>query len=187
MKFGLHVRIPGWSEGTAIPGGLYRFRDSSASGFTLTLNGRTIPYNIDKGYLVIEREWKKGDRISIDFPMPVRRIESRPEIGADQSRVALQRGPLVYCVEGADNDNKAWNILLPSNTSFTIAQSDIANEPVVVIEAEVPVFSVSGDGTTIKSDKKRIRAIPYYTWSNRTPDEMQVWIPEKITDLKINR
>src|SRR5207342_3399674 len=110
MKTAIHVRIPGWARNIAVPGGLYVFADSSINQTKILVNGKAYSYSIDKGYAVIDREWKKGDIIQVQLPMEIRKITARSEVNADNSRVAIQRGPMVYCVEGADNGGKAWNI-----------------------------------------------------------------------------
>jgi DUF1680 family protein len=185
VSMALHLRIPGWVEGTVIPGNLYQFENDKASAVTITINGKEVAFHMEKGYAVIEREWKKNDVVELYLPMEVKRIIRRKEVKADQDRVALQRGPIVYCIEGVDNDSRAWNIVLP-DTSLVIAErKTIALEPVVVLEAEVPVLSISNDGTNVRTEKKKITAIPYYTWSNRGKSEMQVWLPKKIGEVRI--
>lgn len=186
-KFGLHLRIPGWAQGEAVPGGLYRFEDTTSQQFTLTVNGKAVPYQMEKGYAVVNREWKNGDVVAFTLPMEVKRVESRPEVTANTGRVALQRGPLVYCVESTDNDGKAWNILLPDDAPLSTSSKTVLTEPVVAIQAQVPILVVTADGTGVQTEKKTITAIPYYTWCNREQSQMQVWLPTKIKDIKINR
>lgn len=186
LKFALHIRIPGWSQSTAVPGGLYHFTDSALKKITLTVNGSPVIYKMEKGYAVIEKEWKKDDAVELNLPMDVRRVAAIDELKFDNDRVALQRGPLVYCVEGADNNGKAWNIILPDNTSLTTAKENILTEPVVAIQAEVPVVNIAEDGMSIKTENKKITAIPYYVWCNRGNNQMQVWLPRKIKDVKLN-
>ncbi|MDB5231777.1 MAG: glycoside hydrolase family protein [Chitinophagaceae bacterium] len=185
--FALHIRIPGWAGKDVVPGGLYLFKDVPAVNFVLTVNRKKMPYKLEKGYAVIKREWKKNDVVEIDLPMEIKRIISRPELKANEERVALQRGPLVYCVEGSDNDGEAWNLILPANAILSAGEKKIINEKVITIKAMVPVLSVSKDGTHVETHHKIITAIPYYTWANRGQSQMQVWLPEKIKDVKINR
>ncbi len=185
-KFGMYVRIPGWATGETVPGDLYHFLKTPSSKFTLRVNGKDAEYKMENGYAVIQREWKKGDAIQLSLPMNVQEVAARESITADVDRVALQRGPLVYCVEGADNDGQAWNILMPENTTFqTNFQKDLLNG-VVTIRAEVPVVVVSSDNQNVSTVKKTITAIPYYSWCNRGSNPMQVWLPRKIKDIKLN-
>jgi len=185
-KFALQIRIPGWINGEVVPGGLYQFEDPSPSQFTVNVNGKLLPFKMEKGYAVIDREWKKGDQVSLVLPMQIKRIVARPEVKQDEERVALQRGPLVYCVEGADNDGQAWNIILPDNATFdTSFQKDML-EGVQVIQFNAPSLQIATDGQSVKSETKKITAIPYYAWCNRGQNAMQVWLPKKIKDVKIN-
>jgi len=187
MKFALHIRIPGWARGTASPGDLYRFADTPGESFTLSVNGRSLPeYFMEKGYAVIDREWKAGDVITLSLPMPVRKVVASSLVKADTGRLALQRGPLVYCVEGADNNGNAWNVLMPGNTTFALAREHILSEEVVAIRAEVPVITVDAGGYGVRMQLRTVTAIPYYAWCNRGNSSMQVWLPEKVDDIKVN-
>ena len=185
-KFDVYVRIPGWATGETVPGDLYHFLKMPSAKFTLKVNGKDAVYQMENGYAVINREWKKGDFIQLTLPMDVQEVAAKETITADVDRVALQRGPLVYCVEGADNDGQAWNILMPENTTFkTSFKKDLLNG-VVTIQAEVPVVVVSSDNQNVSTVKKTITAIPYYSWCNRGSNPMQVWLPRKIKDIKVN-
>lgn len=186
-KFKLHLRIPGWVQGEAVPGDLYVFEDKTPNTITINLNGKSQPVKIENGYAVIDREWKKGDQVELILPMDVKRIVARQDVKQDEGRVALQRGPLVYCVEGADNEGQAWNFVLPDQAKFkTQFQKDLL-EGVTTIQFEAPTLDVALDGLSVNTSNKTITAIPYYAWCNRGKNPMQVWLPKKITDVKINR
>src|SRR5881409_2345235 len=101
--FALNVRVPGWACGEAVPSDLYRFADASNEPVTLKVNGRAVPVALEKGYARIQRQWKAGDIVELSLPMPVRRVVAHPSVEADQGRVALQRGPIVYAAEWPDN------------------------------------------------------------------------------------
>ena len=187
-KFKVYIRLPGWYKDMVTPGGLYSSEgdDGMPDIFNLTLNGKIINNTYENGYAVVENDWKKGDILQINFPMDVKMIKSRQELKQNNNRIALQRGPIVYCIEGADNNGKAWNIIVPENTRFKIIDYMILDESVKALMADVPVVTLSDDGLILKSEKRKIIAIPYYTWANRGNNEMQVWLPTKITDVKIN-
>ena len=184
--FGLYLRIPGWVQGKTYTNGLYEYANFKADNYSLKVNGKDVVTKVESGYLVIEREWKIGDQVTYDFPMQVNRLISSSDLKFDNNRVAIQRGPIVYCVEGADNDNKAWNFILPSTVDFEISDQTILDEPIKALSAIVPVLSVSADGSSLQTQKKKITAIPYYTWANRGKNEMQVWLPTIIKNVKIN-
>ena len=186
-KFALHLRIPGWAQGDAAPGGLYQFQDTTAAKFTLQLNGKDVSYTTEKGYVVMDREWKNGDQVTLNLPMEIKKVMSKPEVKADSGRVAIQRGPMIYCLEGADNNGQAWNVILPQNASLSAVPYTVVSEPVIAIQTEVPAISISADGLSVKTEQKKITAIPYYTWSNRGQGPMQVWIPGKFGNVKITQ
>lgn len=185
--FRLYLRIPGWSTGEAVPGGLYRFAGKKEhESIVVKVNGKPVEVVKEKGYYIIQREWKKNDVVTMQLPMEIKMVEARPEVAADNNRIALQRGPIIYCVEGTDNNQKAWNIIVPESTHFTASKSTIDAEPVYVLKAVVPVTSISNDGLAINTGKKEITAIPYYTWANRGQSPMQVWLPVSIREVLLN-
>jgi len=185
-KTAIYVRIPGWARGEIVPGNAFLPLNYPKKGYHLVLNGKETTASFENGYLMVDRIWKKGDRLELELDMDVQQVKARPEVAQDKDRIALQRGPFVYCVEGADNNGRAWNLILPPGTSFKTVESNVLDEPIIAIEAELPVANVSADGTSIQTTRQKIRAIPYYTWANRGKNEMQMWLPEKILDIKIN-
>lgn len=184
--FSLNLRLPGWANEQPVPGDLYRFEGKSNEKFSVSLNGKPIEYTEKNGYITINRKWSKGDVIQYTLPMEIRKVKSREEVLANRDRIALQRGPLVYCVEGADNDGSAWNLLIPENAIFEAVPYQVLDEKVMAIQAKVPVVTVSEDGSSVRTETKTITAIPYYTWANRGANEMQVWVPTKVKELKVN-
>jgi DUF1680 family protein len=185
-KFILRIRKPGWVSGEAVPGGLYTFQDETAGNVSVMLNGQAVKYTMDKGYMLIEREWNPGDKVTVDLPMDVKRVSSRTEVKANIERVAIQRGPMIYCVEGADNAGHAVNIVLPKSSLFTVMKQTVLTEPVVSIQTDATVLTVSPNGDDVKTEKKKITAVPYYTWNNRGSGQMLVWLPQRILDVKVN-
>ncbi|HLY69600.1 MAG TPA: beta-L-arabinofuranosidase domain-containing protein [Puia sp.] len=185
-KMTLHVRIPGWASGRPVPGDLYHFVNGETKKCSLKINGKDLTYDLQKGYAVIDREWKKEDVVELNLPMEVKEVVANDSVLADAGKAALQRGPLMYCIEGSDNNKKAWNILLPPNATFnTDFQKNLLNG-VTTISAELPVLTISSDGLSVLTEKKRVTAIPYFSWANRGGDDMQVWISRTIKDIKIN-
>lgn len=187
-RFAVRIRIPGWFTGITVPGDLYRYATPlSRTGMpAFRLNGKEVAASLSEGYAVIEQTWKKGDILEWTFDMPALQVNARKELGQNSNRTAIQRGPLVYCVEGTDNDNAAWNIVLPENTRFTEEDHTVAGEKVVALTARVPVVVIGKDGMSVSTEEKKVKAIPYYAWANRGKTEMQVWLPSSIRDIKIN-
>ena len=185
VKYALHIRIPGWAANTAVPGGLYSFKNAENGKVEILLNGKPVKYQLEKGYAVIDRTWQKGDEIELKLPMEVRQVKARKEVKADEDRIALQRGPLVYCVEGADNAGEVWNLLVPENATFGIQNGRILDEPIVSIQANLLKVEGSSDGLNVQTKPQLVNAIPYYTWANRGKGPMQVWMPSKIRNIRI--
>ena len=185
-KTAIAFRIPGWSRGIAAPGNLYSFRDTSKEQPTLFVNGKAIQYSYQDGYAVIQREWKNDDVIEFNIPMKINQISARNELEVDNDRIAIQRGPIVYCIEGADNNGKAWNIISSLDAEFKTEDFNVLDEKVVSIVANMPVLKISDDGLGATTSKQKVRAIPYYTWCNRGSNQMQVWLPLTFKDIKVN-
>src|SRR5215831_2598527 len=189
-SFKFYLRIPGWYSNRIVPGDLYQANPSingyDSSNLKIMVNGGSVGYKFENGYAVIEREWKKGDVIDFSLPMTIKKINAKSEVKTDNDRIALQRGPIVYCVEGADNNDGVWNLLLPSNTNFTSLDYKVLDEPVIALQAEVPSAMANETHDGVKIEKRRITAIPYYCWANRGANDMQVWLPTKIKEVKIN-
>ena len=176
--FTIHVRIPGWARNQASPTGLYAFADKSDAPAVLRVNGQPVSLDIQKGYAGISRQWKAGDVIELHLPMPVRRVLANDAVAADRGRVALQRGPIVFCAEWPDNPGgHVRNLVLPRNAVL---------KAVFRPELLKGVVQISGSGTALILDKvgkverkpQLITAIPYYAWAHRGPGEMLVWLPE---------
>ncbi|TWT88995.1 Non-reducing end beta-L-arabinofuranosidase [Pseudobythopirellula maris] len=174
----LKVRVPGWARNNAMPGDLYRFADEDAPAATFAVGDaepRPVTDAIDRhGYLVVDREWADGDTLVLTLPMPVRRVSAHHRVEADRGRVALQRGPLVYCVEHPDApEGDVAGLVVPAGAEFsTEFQADLLGgvETIRVTGQRV----VDGD-----PQEASYAAIPYYAWAHRGKGEMAVWIAEK--------
>jgi uncharacterized protein len=182
-KHVLRIRIPDWAIGQPVPGETYRYLDtlSTKSRIKLAVNGKPISYKVENGYAVIDREWKYGDQVELDLPMKARRVVSADRVIANRNKVAIERGPLVYCLEHPDNNGHVYNIVLPDKAELVVKEEESVLGNIMSIEANADVAVVSGDGTSISTETRKIKAIPYYAWANRGPGEMQVWIPRKAS------
>ena len=187
-EFSVRLRKPGWSSGEAVPGDLYYFHSANTlpSKITILVNGQPFSATEENGYFIIQRAWKKGDIIDYSMAMDIKRVVSREDVKANTGRVALQRGPLVYCIEGADNAGKAWDIILPDNTTFNEKKHKVLDENVVALTAQLPTLDISPDGQSVKTVFKEVVAIPYYSWCNRGSNPMQVWLPTKIHQIRVD-
>ncbi len=177
--FALHVRIPEWSKGKPVPGDLYFDADSAAKrSFEILLNDQPVKYVMVKGYVVIQRTWKSGDKIKLEFPMQVQKVLANAAVKSDASRFALERGPLMYCLEGPDNkDAVVQNIVVDKNAVINaVYKPDLLNG-VTVLEMPGTATSRQLNSDQLVSTTQTVTAIPYYSWANRGPSEMTVWIP----------
>ncbi|MCS6973706.1 MAG: glycoside hydrolase family 127 protein [Cyclobacteriaceae bacterium] len=183
--FALYLRMPGWSVGQPVPGDLYQTVRSTEKKPIIRLNGAEPPLVMDKGYVVLSRKWRKGDRIEIQFPMDVMELKANEQVKYNRNRIALQRGPLVYCVEGADNGGNAFHFIVPENTVYTSVQDSNTLGGIVKIQFTVPALDAASE-TKVETVEKTITAIPYFTWCNRGQNPMQVWLPRKFEIIRVN-
>ena len=143
IKRNIKIRIPSWCD-----------------KFSVERNGKKTPYSTDHGYIVLKK-WKSGDRIILNMDMQVKIMAADPRVKEDVGLRAVQRGPLVYCME--EVDNPAYNnFCLSATTQFSVQTDSICNVPIQSITA-------NSNGTVAKY-------IPYYAWDNRTPGKMKVWV-----------
>jgi uncharacterized protein len=183
--FALRVRIPGWAQNNVVPSDLYTYQQPLSEKVTVTVNGKSFEYPTEKGYAVISRTWKKGDVVEVKLPMPIRRIVSNPMVENNIGKVALQRGPLVYCAEWPDNNGLTSNIIIPQQASLVAEErSDLLNG-IAVVKGEAVTVAVDSVNTSITTQKKPFVAIPYYAWAHRGKGEMQIWFPEKVTGVEL--
>lgn len=182
--FNLLVRIPGWAQNKAIPSTLYQFQNTSAEKPVIKVNGAVVEYTISNGYATINRTWKKNDKVEVNLPMEVRRVVANENLKEDIGKVALQRGPLMYCAEWKDNNGKASNIILPNYAAFTTEFKPELLNGVMVLKSEVPAIIVNSN-ENISTVKQSFTAIPYYSWANRGKGEMMVWFPTAVKDVDL--
>ncbi|MDB6095364.1 MAG: hypothetical protein JWM32_2926 [Verrucomicrobia bacterium] len=163
VNFSLRVRIPGWASGHPVPSDLYAFESAVTPGWTLRVDGKAVTPTLENGYAVISREWRAGDTVELDLPMPVQRVVADARVGAARGCVALERGPVLYCVEGVDSTVAPGSVTLSAKARITpVAHRDRLGG-VTTLEVE--------DGATA-----RFTAIPYYAWNNRGLSPMAVWL-----------
>ena len=186
--FSMMIRIPGWVDRQPVPSDLYRFSDDVLGGYKVMVNGQPVEGQLENGYLVINRKWKKGDVVAIQFDMPVRTVKANGKVVDDRGRVAVERGPLVYCAEGADNaDFKIFNFLMPRQPRFQVTDRQIDGHRgvhfgVKAIEVDGQTVDMSPRGEAqVKSVK--LTMIPYYAWNHRGAGLMEVWMPQSISAL----
>ncbi len=184
-KFAVAVRIPGWAVDKPFPSDLYTFLDKQDKKPVLKLNGKEIAYTLDKGYAVLDREWKKGDKIEVVLPMDIHRVVAHEKIVEDRGKVALQRGPLVYCAEWVDNNGAATTLVVPDNAPLTAEFKPEMLNGVMILKGESTVVKVNEAEQSVSTQKQPFVAIPYYAWAHRGEGEMAIWLPRKIIGVKL--
>jgi DUF1680 family protein len=168
IDFSLKLRIPGWT-----------------CGATATVNGAPVAAAMTRGYLAIDRRWQPGDTVALDLPMQPDRVYAHPAVAADVGRVALRRGPLVYCVEEADNPGgPVQRLRLPRSHELAAVNRDDLFDGIVAVTADAKRVDDADWGDTLyrrvapAQVPTHINAIPYYLWNNRGKGTMLVWLPE---------
>ena len=166
-EFAVHLRIPGWARNEPLASGLYEFLNPSHEQVSLRVNSEDMTLDMDQGFARIRRSWKRGDEIEILLPMPVRRVISHANVRENIGKVALQRGPLVYCLESADNEGRVLDRSISDEARFEIEfRQDLLGG--------INVITIKGRG-----DAKPLKAVPYFAWSHRGAGEMAVWLPRR--------
>jgi hypothetical protein len=147
----------------------------------VTVNNRPIgDLKATKGFITLERSWQAGDVVCLDLPMPVQRVYADPRVKANVGRVALQRGPVVYCLEGADNGDRVRSLILPREAQLTASFEKDLLGGVAVVRGQALAVSQEEDSDRRRARPVQFLAIPYSTWDNRAPGPMVVWLPETI-------
>ncbi len=178
QTFKMKLRIPTWAQGDQfIPGDLYSYKKSEKSRWKVSVNGKEGSVEIEDGFAVLEREWNPGDRIELFLKMDVKFNEANENIYADVNRIAITRGPLVYCAESLEDSNPVQKLFIeqiPGASDMISHQIDtgiLKN----IISVELPVSHINSQG----SMDQKISLIPYYAWNNRGKGSMIVWFPTK--------
>jgi DUF1680 family protein len=179
-EFSICFRIPGWVRNQPMPSDLYRYVDKSGEKVELRVNGAAVRVNIEKGFARISRRWKKVDEIDLNLPMRIRRLVCDEKVEANLGRVALERGPIVYCAEGVDNGGQVFNIVLPDDVELKPEYRKNILGGVMVVTGKARGLHSSVDGKSVETREQEFVAIPYYAWSHRGVGEMLVWLPRRV-------
>jgi len=168
----LKLRIPGWTRNRPVPGGLYSYVSPLEGGATLSVNGESLWGEPDAlGYVTLDRVWRSGDRIDVEFPMEIRRVVADDRVRETRRRVAVERGPIVYCAEGPDvPDRRALTALLDPAQELSAGFDESFFGGAVLLQGRARSV------TDLTSAPRPIRLIPYYLWANRGAEEMSVWL-----------
>ena len=165
-EFTLNVRVPGWAQNQPVPGDLYRYMNAVDAEPELSVNGESMTIGLENGFVRLRRIWRPGDTVELNLPMPVRLVVSHPNVKENSGKIALERGPLVYCVEGVDHGGKALDLMLSGSPEFFAEYDPDLLKGIVVIKGKA----------LLDGKEQTLTAIPYFAWSHRGVGEMTVWI-----------
>ena len=174
-KFALYIRIPGWAQNQPVPSDLYRYIGKTEQAISLSVNGERVPLKLRKGYARISRRWRRGDVVELDLPMPVHRVLSHGRVTENKGRIALERGPVVFCAEGIDNNGSTLDLVIDDKTELAVKYRD---------DILGGIVTISGHALREKDDlrvnEQDFVAIPYYAWAHRGSNEMAMWLLREL-------
>ncbi|MGD2091682.1 MAG: glycoside hydrolase family 127 protein [Candidatus Aminicenantes bacterium] len=142
----------------------------------IKINGQSYSYTREKGFARLSRKWNPGDKIELTLPMPVRRVKAHSLVRADRGRVAFERGPIVYCAEGVDNQGEIFNLLIPDKTTFQVTEGTGILKNLRILSADVIGLYREKDKKKVEQRPHRLVMIPYYAWAHRGKGKMAVWL-----------
>ncbi|UKT65371.1 glycoside hydrolase family 127 protein [Pedobacter mucosus] len=168
LEFQLKLRLPGWMRNEALPNGLYQYDSEVKPNFSVKVNGENISYHVENGYVTINRNWQKGDKVEFILPLQVRKVIANENLAENKGKVSLQRGPIIFCAESIDNNEKIESINLSANTVF---KADFKPQ---LLNGVVTLNTITSE----KTGKSQLTLIPYYAWANRGKGQMNIWFSE---------
>lgn len=179
-QFALNIRIPGWVRGEAVPSNLYSYADGKHLSYTIKVNGKIQnTTGLKNGYFVIDRKWRKGDKVEVHFDMEARIVKANDRVEADRGRVCVERGPLVYCAEWPDNKCDVTNVFMSRKPTFGTGSASIQGTEVITLTTDAQSISYNPAGRLQVNDE-RLLLIPYYAWAHRGRGNMAVWIRNDV-------
>ena len=179
QPFGMNVRIPGWVRGSVLPSDLYAYADHQQPAYRVMVNGQEVEGELHNGYLTIDRKWKKNDVVEIHFDMLPRLVKANEKVAADRGRVAVERGPVVYCAEWPDNDFNVHTLLMNRRPELRVVERPELLYGLNQIVTDAQALSYDKAGKLAVKDVK-MTLIPYYAWAHRGEGDMEVWLPMEV-------
>ena len=179
QPFGMNVRIPGWVRGSVLPSDLYAYADHQQPAYRVMVNGQEVEGELHNGYLTINRKWKKNDVVEIHFDMLPRLVKANEKVAADRGRVAVERGPVVYCAEWSDNDFNVHTLLMNRPPELRVVEKPELLYGLNQIVTDAQALSYDKAGKLAVKDVK-LTLIPYYAWAHRGEGDMEVWLPMEV-------
>lgn len=178
-QFALKIRIPGWVRNEVVPSDLYTFCDNVRPKYSVKVNGEEVKSELEQGYFTIDRKWKKGDQVEVHFDMDVRTVRANNKVEADRGRIAIERGPIVYCAEWPDNDFNVLNTLVNRTPKFEVVSKSDLLYGIDQIKTQAQTLEYDDQGRLTVKDHT-LTLIPYYAWCHRGSGNMAVWLPNEV-------
>lgn len=178
-QFALKIRIPGWVRNQVVPSDLYIFSDNVRPKYSVKVNGLEVHSELKQGYFTVNRKWKKGDKVEIHFDMDVRTVRANNKVEADRGRIAIERGPVVYCAEWPDNDFNVLNVLVNRSPEFEVVSRPDLLCGIDQIRTQAQTLEYDDKGRLTVKDHM-LTLIPYYAWCHRGSGNMAVWLPDEV-------
>ena len=179
-RFAMKLRIPGWVRNQVVPSDLYTYTDGKRLSYQVKVNGELQEAELGAdGYFTVTRQWKKGDKVELHFDMEPRVVKANARVEADRGRVAVERGPLVYCAEWPDNDFDVLSVLLNRQPSFTVTEKPDLLYGLNQIQTPAQTLKYDAEGRLSVQDVT-LTLIPYYAWAHRGSGRMAVWLPSDV-------
>ncbi len=176
----MKVRVPGWVRNQVVPSNLYEYTDGKRLGYSFSVNGEKVEGELVNGYFCINRNWKKGDVVRVHFDMEPRTVKANYKVEADRGRIAVERGPIVYCAEWPDNDFDVLSIVMNRAPKFELVEQPDLLCGINQIKTDAQVLSYDDNGRLVAEDVK-LTLIPYYSWCHRGSGPMAVWLPQELS------
>ena len=179
-QFKLKIRIPGWVRNQVVPSDLYAYSDGKRLKYNVKVNGEVVEGELQDGYFCIDRRWKKGDKVNIHFDMEPRTVKANHKVEADRGRIAIERGPIVYCAEWPDNDFDVLSVFMNLNPKFEVEKKPDLLYGINQLKTNAQVLSYDDSGRLTTKDVL-LTLIPYYAWAHRGQGSMAVWLPQELS------
>lgn len=198
-SFAMKIRIPGWVQNRPVPSDLYYYSDGKRPEYSISVNGKRAEGKLTAdGYFTMQRNWKRGDIVTIHFDMDTRTVRANNHVAADRGQVAVEKGPLVYCAEWPDNKFNIMNTLLNQAPVFENGSMPMANFIPADRKQQLELYktqniaTLTTDAQTLAFDKQgklgtqddRLTLIPYFAWCHRGSGNMKVWLPQDVSAVR---
>lgn len=179
-QFTMKIRIPGWVRNQVVPSDLYAYSDGKRLNYTVKVNGEQVTSELKDGYFCIDRRWKKGDKVEVHFDMEPRTVKANNKVEADRGRIAVERGPIVYCAEWPDNDFDVLSVFMNRAPKFDVVEKPELLYGMNQLKTDAQILGYDDSGRLTATDVK-LTLIPYYAWAHRGSGAMAVWLPQELS------